>query len=61
MAKEIYGIGSCAKAIGVGFTRIRHLIVTKKIRPKKVKTHWGESWCFSEHDQEIIRRSTSGE
>ena len=58
MAK-IYGLGSCANALGVGLDRIRRLIFIKKIRPKKVATPFGKVWAFSEHDQEVIRSHTS--
>jgi len=59
MAKTIYGLMTCAKATGVGISRIRHLIWTKKIKPKR---EGGGPWApyrFDEHDQEIIRQHTT--
>ena len=59
MPKTIYGLRSCANALGVGLDRIRRLIFLKKIRPKKEKTPFGPIWKFDAHDQEIIRQHTA--
>ncbi len=59
MAKDILGLGTCAKVLGVGIDRIRHLIYTRKIKPKKISRHFLSPYKFTPEDQEIIRQHTS--
>lgn len=59
MSKTIYGLGNCAKTLGIGLDRVRRLIFIKEIKPKKVKTPFGKVWTFDEHDQKIIRQHAS--
>jgi len=58
MVKIIFGLHNAARAYGVGVEKIRGLINTRKIKPKKVPYGPHKSWAFDEHDQEIIREST---
>jgi len=59
MAKPIYGLMTCAKAMGVGISRIRHLIWTKKIKPKREGRGPWAPYKFTPEDQDIIRQHTS--
>ena len=57
--KDIFGIRTCAKELGVSVDRIRRLIILKKIRPKKLDYFPWAPYKFTPHDQEMIRQCTS--
>ena len=59
MTKTIYGLRTCAKALGVGIMRIRWLIKTKKIRPEKLDYFPWAPYKFTPRDQKMIREHTS--
>jgi len=59
MSKIIYGLGSCAKALGVGVDRIRRLIFIRKIKPKREGSDPWAPYVFGEKEQKIIRSHTS--
>lgn len=59
MAKIIYGIGRCARVLGIGKERIKRLIYIKKINPKKEGKNPTAPYIFTPEDQEIIQCYTS--
>jgi hypothetical protein len=59
MAKTIFGIRTCANALGISVDRIRRLIHLKIIRPKKEFFPWVKTYRFTKEDQKIIRQHTS--